>query len=98
MNTDMKKWARVHPLREWGRTKTETLQASLPDFCFFSANPSLLGAIRANPKNPWLDFQKMVLPERVEGFSAFQQLAARDLLLMLPKISAQEALKGQILV
>jgi hypothetical protein len=35
----------------------------------------LLGAIRANPKNPWLDFQKMVLPERVEGFSAFQQLA-----------------------
>ena len=81
--------ARGYSRREWGRAKTNTLPAGLPDFCFFSANPCLLGAIRANPKNPWLDFQKMVLPERVEGFSAFQQLAARDLLLMLPKISAQ---------
>lgn len=80
-----------------GQKQTLCKQAC-PIFAFFSANPSLLGAIRANPKNPWLDFQKMVLPERVEGFSAFQQLAARDLLLMLPKISAQEALKGQILV
>ena len=36
----------------------------------------------------------MILSKRVEGFSAFQQLAGRDLLLMLPKISSQEALKG----
>ena len=27
-------------------------------FAFFSANPSLLGAIRANLRNPSLDFQK----------------------------------------
>jgi hypothetical protein len=38
--------ARGHSRREWGRAKTKTLQAGLPDFCFFSANPSLLGAIR----------------------------------------------------
>ena len=36
--------ARVHSLREWGRAKTKTLQAGLPDFRFFSANPSLLGS------------------------------------------------------
>ena len=46
--------ARGHSRREWGRAKTETLQASLPDFCFFSAHPSLLGAIRANLRNPWI--------------------------------------------
>ena len=50
--------ARGHSRSEWGRAKTETLQASLPDFCFFSANRSLLGAIRANLQIPWLDFQK----------------------------------------
>jgi hypothetical protein len=27
-------------------------------FAFFSAHPSLLGAIRANLQIPWLDFQK----------------------------------------
>jgi hypothetical protein len=41
-----------------GGAKTKTLQAGLPDFCFFSANPSLLGAICTNLRNPWLDFQK----------------------------------------
>jgi hypothetical protein len=50
--------ARGYSRREWGRAKTETLQASLPDFCFFSAHPSLLGAIRANLRDPSLDFQK----------------------------------------
>jgi hypothetical protein len=50
--------ARGHSRSEWGRAKTETLQAGLPDFCFFSAHPSLLGAIRANLRNPWIDFQK----------------------------------------
>ena len=74
INSDRQE-ARGHSRSEWGRAKTNTLPAGLPDFCFFSANPSLLGAIRANPKNPWLDFQKMILlsmilPERVEGFSA----------------------------
>jgi hypothetical protein len=28
--------------RMGGGAKTKTLQAGLPDFCFFSANPSLL--------------------------------------------------------
>jgi hypothetical protein len=27
-----------------GQGKTKTLQAGLPDFCFFSANPSWLGS------------------------------------------------------
>ena len=44
MNTDKKEWAREHSRREWGRIKTKTLQAGLPDFCFFSANPRLLGS------------------------------------------------------
>ena len=37
-------WARLHSLREWGRTKAKTPQVGLPDYCFFSANPSLLGS------------------------------------------------------
>jgi hypothetical protein len=44
MNTDKKGWAREHSRREWGRTKTTTLQAGLPVFYFFSANPTLLGS------------------------------------------------------
>ena len=32
--------ARGHSRREWGRAKTETLQASLPDFCFFLPIPA----------------------------------------------------------
>jgi hypothetical protein len=36
--------ALVHSRREWGRAKTKTLQASLIDFSFFSANPSLAGS------------------------------------------------------
>jgi hypothetical protein len=34
----------VHSRCEWGRVKTKTLQAGLPEFCFFSANPSSLGS------------------------------------------------------
>jgi hypothetical protein len=32
----------MHSRREWGMAKTKTLQAGLPDFCCFFANPSLL--------------------------------------------------------
>ena len=41
-NTEEIQWARAHSRCEWGRAKT--LQASLLDFCFFSANPSWLGS------------------------------------------------------
>jgi hypothetical protein len=44
MSTDIEKQARVHSRREWGRAKTKTLQAGLPVFLLFSANPSLLGS------------------------------------------------------
>lgn len=40
MNTDMKKSAGIHSQREWGRLKTKSLEAGLPNFCFFSANPA----------------------------------------------------------
>ena len=39
MNTDMKKLAGMHSLREWGRLKTKTLQAGLSDLCFFLPIP-----------------------------------------------------------
>jgi hypothetical protein len=53
MNKDTKKLALEHSQCEWGRAKTKNLQAGLPVFCFFSANPAR-GIIRANPSNPWL--------------------------------------------
>jgi hypothetical protein len=40
MNTDMKKSAGMHSQCEWGRAKTKSLEAGLPNFCFFSANPA----------------------------------------------------------
>ena len=44
MNTDTKKLARAAFAARMGQDKPKTLQASLIDFCFFSANPSLLGS------------------------------------------------------
>jgi hypothetical protein len=41
MNTDTKKRARVHSLREWGRVK-QNLASRLARLLLFSANPSFL--------------------------------------------------------
>jgi len=35
MNTDMKKWARVHSLREWGRVKQKLCKQVCKIFAFF---------------------------------------------------------------
>ncbi len=40
MNSDAKEQAQMHSRREWGRSKTKTLQASLIDFSFFLPIPA----------------------------------------------------------
>ncbi len=35
MNTDMKKWARVHSLREWGKVKQKLCKQACKIFAFF---------------------------------------------------------------
>jgi len=53
MNTDMKKWARVHSLREWGRVKQKLCKQACKIFAFFCQS-QLDGIIRAHLRNPWL--------------------------------------------
>ena len=53
MNTDMKKWARVHSLREWGRVKQKLCKQACKIFAFFCQS-QLDGIIRADLRNPWL--------------------------------------------
>ena len=53
MNTDTKKWARVHSLREWGRVKQKLCKHAYKIFAFFCQS-QLDGIIRANLRNPWL--------------------------------------------
>jgi hypothetical protein len=47
MNTDMKKWARVHSLREWGRVKQKLCKQACKIFAFFCQS-QLDGIIRAH--------------------------------------------------
>jgi len=51
MNTDTKKWARVHSLREWGRVKQKLCKQACKIFAFFCQS-QLDGIIHA--RNPWL--------------------------------------------
>ena len=53
MNTDKKKWARVHSLREWGRVKQKLCKQACKIFAFFCQS-QLDGIIRAHLRNPWL--------------------------------------------
>jgi hypothetical protein len=53
MNTDTKKWARVHSLREWGRVKQKLCKQACKIFAFFCQS-QLDGIIRAHLRNPWL--------------------------------------------
>ena len=53
MNTDMKKWARVHSLREWGRVKQKLCKQACKIFAFFCQS-QLDGIIRAHLRDPWL--------------------------------------------
>jgi len=53
MNTDKKKWARVHSLREWGRVKQKLCKQACKIFAFFCQS-QLVGIIRAHLRNPWL--------------------------------------------
>jgi hypothetical protein len=55
MNTDKKKWARVHSLREWGRVKQKLCKQACKIFAFFCQS-QLVGIIRAHLRNPWLVF------------------------------------------
>jgi len=53
MNSDMKKWARVHSLREWGKVKQKLCKQACKIFAFFcQSQPD--GGIRAHLRNPWL--------------------------------------------
>jgi hypothetical protein len=53
MNTDTKKRARVHSLREWGRVKQKLCKQAYKIFAFFCQS-QLDGIIRAHLLNPWL--------------------------------------------
>ena len=53
MNTDTKKWPRVHSLREWGRVKHKLCKQACKIFAFFCQS-QLDGIIRAHLRNPWL--------------------------------------------
>jgi hypothetical protein len=53
MNTDKKKWARVHSLREWGRVKQKLCKQACKIFAFFCQS-QLDGIIGAHLRNPWL--------------------------------------------
>ena len=53
MNTDTKKWARVHSLREWGSVKQKLCKQACKIFAFFCQS-QLTGIIRAHARNPWL--------------------------------------------
>ena len=53
MNTDTKKRARVHSLREWGRVKQKLCKQACKIFAFFCQS-QLDGIIRAHLRNPWL--------------------------------------------
>jgi len=53
MNTDTKKWARVHSLREWGRVKQKLCKQACKIFAFFCQS-QIDGIIRAHLLNPWL--------------------------------------------
>jgi len=53
MNTDTKKWARVHSLCEWGRVKQKLCKQACKIFAFFCQS-QLDGIIRAHLRNPWL--------------------------------------------
>lgn len=53
MNTDTKKWPRVHSLREWGRVKQKLCKQACKIFAFFCQS-QLDGIIRAHLRDPWL--------------------------------------------
>jgi len=53
MNTDTKKRARVHSLREWGRVKQKLCKQACKIFAFFCQS-QFAGIIRAHLSNPWL--------------------------------------------
>jgi hypothetical protein len=53
MNTDTKKRARVHSLREWGRVKQKLCKQACKIFAFFYQS-QIDGIIRAHLRNPWL--------------------------------------------
>jgi hypothetical protein len=53
MNTDTKKRARVHSLREWGRVKQKLCKQACKIFAFFCQS-QIDGIIRAHLRNPWL--------------------------------------------
>ena len=50
MNTDKKKWARVHSLRERGRVKQKLCKQACKIFAFFCQS-QLVGIIRAHLRN-----------------------------------------------
>ncbi len=53
MNTDTKKRARVHSLRERGRVKQKLCKQACKIFAFFCQS-QIDGIIRAHLRNPWL--------------------------------------------
>jgi hypothetical protein len=53
MNTDTKKRARVHSLREWGRVKQKLCKQACKIFAFFCQS-QIDGIIRTHLRNPWL--------------------------------------------
>ena len=77
MNTDTKKWPRVHSLREWGRVKQKLCKQACKIFAFFCQS-QLDGIIRAHLRNPWL---VLLQPSPARGLlkSAFLFRAAQRL-------------------
>jgi len=82
MNTDTKKWARVHSLREWGRVKQKLCKQPCKIFAFFCQS-QLHGIIRAHLRNPWL---VLLQPRPVRGLLKEKpELSLAELAVLLGK-------------
>ena len=94
MNTDTKKWARVHSLREWGRVKQKLCKQACKIFAFFCQS-QLDGIIRAHLRNPWL---VLLQPRPARGLLKEKpDLSLADLAVLISKsVSAIERASAKL--
>lgn len=67
MGTDMKKWARVHSLRDYCSVKQKLCKQACRIFAFFCESQPA-GIIRAHPRNPWVHPLQPFPAHGVSGF------------------------------
>ena len=66
-----KSMARGHSRREWGRAKTNTLPAGLPDFCFFFGQSQLAGSNPSQSEKSVVRFSKNGFARKSRGLFSF---------------------------